>query len=216
MDTTKNPAISIIMPSYLGHFPGAASNRKEKFIRAVESVMNQSTNELIELVVVSDGCAITNGAFDGLKAKSDWNNSHLRKMTLYPCLNVGTKFAGKLRNVGIETASGRIIAYLDTDDYLETNHIDFILKNFKEYSWVWFHDHVLNPDGTKRLRGAIYKEGHIGTSNIAHLRSCKATWGDGYGHDWPLIQDLTKRYPKCNCIGTGGYIVAHIPGQVDL
>jgi len=51
--------ISVIMPSYLGKYEGSRINADQKFIRAVES-FQQQTLQNKELIIVSDGCEITN------------------------------------------------------------------------------------------------------------------------------------------------------------
>ena len=49
---------SIVMPSYLATYPGAANNREGKLVRAVNSVIEQSFPDW-ELHVVADGCKRT-------------------------------------------------------------------------------------------------------------------------------------------------------------
>ena len=51
------------MQSYLKDYPGARSNPEEKFIRAVNSVINQSSPNW-ELVIISDGCEITKALYE--------------------------------------------------------------------------------------------------------------------------------------------------------
>ena len=46
--------ISVIMQSYLGEYPGARSNPKYKFVRAVNSFLLQKHPDK-ELIIVSDG-----------------------------------------------------------------------------------------------------------------------------------------------------------------
>jgi hypothetical protein len=52
----------------------------------------------------------------------------------------------------------------------------------------------------------------IGTSTICHKKQLIATWPDGYNHDWSFIAQLGDNYKK---IDHAGYIVHHVPGQLD-
>ena len=50
--------ISVVMASFLGEYEGCASDRENKFIRAVRSFLgNKYENK--ELVIVGDCCSIT-------------------------------------------------------------------------------------------------------------------------------------------------------------
>ena len=50
--------LSVIMPSFLGEYDGCASDRENKFVRAVHSFL-ENTLEQKELIVVGDNCPIT-------------------------------------------------------------------------------------------------------------------------------------------------------------
>ena len=57
--------VSVIMASFLGSYPGRSSNPEDKFIRAVKSFITQ-TYENKELIIVSDGCQMTNMLYKNL------------------------------------------------------------------------------------------------------------------------------------------------------
>ena len=84
--------ISVVMASYLGNYSGAASNRDAKLRRAINSFLFQETGELI---VVSDGCELTNQIVESYK------NPHIKliKMMKQPL------FAGSIRQRGIKEST---------------------------------------------------------------------------------------------------------------
>ena len=49
--------VSVIMPVYLGEYEGCASNRENKFIRAINSFLTSTLLDS-ELIIVSDNCLI--------------------------------------------------------------------------------------------------------------------------------------------------------------
>ena len=49
----------------------------------------------------------------------------------------------------------------------------------------------------------------IGTSSIAHRRTTKVVWGDGYGHDWFMIVKYLLPRKNCIKIATSQYYVCH-------
>ena len=48
--------VSVIMPVYLGHYEGCAEDREEKFVRAINSFLNNDY-ENKELIVIGDCCS---------------------------------------------------------------------------------------------------------------------------------------------------------------
>ena len=178
------------MPSYLGNYPTAASNREQKLPRAIESVLNQDIGELI---VVADGCHKT-----------------VEIASKYPVITVlidkQPHFSGNPRNIGIQKAQYDYIAYIDNDDVFGNGHLQAIADNV-DTDWLYWDDYV---DG--EVRPVWLEIGHIGTSAIAHKKSLDCKWGDGYGHDWEFIQQL-KKYASKRI--TTNYQVMHIPGIID-
>jgi len=189
---------SVIIASYLGDYPNAATNREEKFIRAVNSVLQQ-TLQSFEIVIISDGCEKTRQIY--LDKYSKFVN--------IKCLVISKQrlFSGKVRQTGIENASGKYICYLDTDDYFENNHLEKINENIKNFDWIFFNDNLNQMSITA---------GNITTSGICHKQNMKVTWADGYGHDLKFSKELQKISNNFKHIGTAGYIVCHVPKTLDL
>lgn len=204
------PRFSIILPSFLGDYKGAAKDRPNKLIRAIDSVLAQTFQDF-EIIVVADGCEETyNLVLNRYQADSRIDCLLIRKQPLW---------TGVARNTGISNAAGEIIAYLDGDDKLGPNHLQIIHDNFGENQWVWFNDHCMTAKGTMNERQImIHKRYQNGTSNFAHRRECKAVWGNGYGlDDFNAIQSLIRQYPKYTKIPTPEYIVCHVPAyRVDV
>lgn len=198
--------VSIIIPSSLSKRKYQAADPEEKLIRAVNSALNQDYKD-IEVIVVADACHQTERiiqTFDEFRLQE--------KLFLVIIVCKQPDFSGTVRNAGIETATGDLICYLDADDYLGTDHVSTIVRNFTG-SWVWFNDITLVRDKFVE-RECTLKQGFCGTSNIAHLRSMNARWlaENKYGYDdWNFIQELKKECPDGVKIETPSYVVCHIP-----
>lgn len=206
-------SISTIMPSFLGNYENAASNRNLKFVRAVDSWIKQVHNEK-ELIIVSDGCQITNELYH--RHYQNRHNIKLVQMEKQPL------FSGNVRQAGINNATGDYICYLDSDDYFLSSHlsnIDTGLNSSDEPDWCMFNDLIKTGNKTSVYRNVILALGHIGTSNIAHKRNLQGlSWVgcDGYNHDWSFIQRLRSLFNNnCRIFGCG-YVVCHIPNKTDL
>jgi glycosyltransferase involved in cell wall biosynthesis len=202
--------ISVIMPSYLGNYNGAASNREYKFERAVNSFLNQEYQDK-ELIIVSDGCEITKDIVN-----KKYNNELIKLIKI----DKQVLFSGYVRDVGLKIAKGDIITYLDTDDYFGNNlHLYFIYKGFlnPDIDWVYFDDIMRWNNFVYSQREAVLQSGRIGTSNIAHRNIKNISWEnlDGYGHDWYFINKLIEKY-KYQKIGGTSYTVCHIPNVADV
>ena len=131
--------LSLVMQSYLGDYSGAASNREDKFLRALAGFHGQSRpSDEIELIIVSHGCDKTIEIASDFIKKWSITNIHLHKAER------GTLFEGKPRDIGIENANGAYISYLDTDDMILSNHCDKIIKNIAYWKcdWMYYNDYI--------------------------------------------------------------------------
>jgi glycosyltransferase involved in cell wall biosynthesis len=95
------PMFSVVIPTY---------NRASFVIKAVDSVLRQSFNDY-EIIVVDDGSTDTT-----TQALERYGT----RITLIHQANSGVSAA---RNAGIRKASGRWVAFLDSDDEWEENYL---------------------------------------------------------------------------------------------
>jgi glycosyltransferase involved in cell wall biosynthesis len=95
-ETTTQPLVSIIMPTY---------NRADYIIESVNSIQNQ-TYQNWELIIVDDGSTDnTEELITGLEES---------RIKFYKSSKIG--IVGKLKNIGINNSSGQFIAFNDSDD----------------------------------------------------------------------------------------------------
>jgi glycosyltransferase involved in cell wall biosynthesis len=196
--------ISIVMASYLGNYATAASRRAEKLVRAVDSVIRQ-TSEDWELIVVADGCEET------VKIMDRYDDKRIRVTKI----EKAQMWSGVPRNTGIKMAKGEYVCYLDNDDAFGPGHIAKMESQLKG-EWIYFNDWIFSG-GEWMIRPVdVKKRGLCGTSNVCH-KSCYALWNSvGYAHDYHFIQSLMRATPDYHRAGTMEYFVMHIPGGYDL
>jgi len=145
-----NPKVSIVMQSYLGDYPGSRTNPVAKIKRVIASFLNQTYNNS-ELIIVSDGCDITHKLWmEQIRGISRIKYAYVDKpegLNMYESSNGERVYRGTPRAVGVTLASGDIITYCDTDDFLMAYFCEMIVAQHKsnpESDWMfntsWF-DH---------------------------------------------------------------------------
>ncbi|MCK4650245.1 glycosyltransferase family 2 protein [Candidatus Pacearchaeota archaeon] len=109
----RQPKISIIMPVY----------NSEKYLKkSIGSVLNQTLRE-IELICIND-CSTDNS----LKILMGFQKKDKRIKILSNKKNIGP---GESRNIGINIAKGEYVCFLDSDDWLEKNACEILIKKAK-------------------------------------------------------------------------------------
>ena len=128
----RKPFFSVIISNYnYGAFIG----------EAIESVLNQIfPSEDVEVIVVDDGST---------------DNSR-EKITTYAgsvkAIFQENRGQASALNAGIEQSKGRIIAFLDADDYWHPSKLDFIYREFVKSPAIDFVYHFMNVvDNTGRI-----------------------------------------------------------------
>ncbi len=110
MEKAAKPLISIVIPVY----------KVEEYLdKCVESVINQ-TYENLEIILVDDGSP------DKCPRMCDKWFGKDKRIRIIHKKNGGLSDA---RNAGIEKAKGEYISFIDSDDYIEPNYVEFLYDN---------------------------------------------------------------------------------------
>jgi glycosyltransferase involved in cell wall biosynthesis len=108
--------VSIIVPVY---------NREEKIKRLISTVEKQTFKNW-ELIIVDDGSV--DGTLSVIK-EAAFNDPRI-----VPIKNVNSKGPSGARNTGLERASGKYIAYQDSDDEWIPSHLEIMVSYLEKYS----------------------------------------------------------------------------------
>lgn len=103
------PTISVIVPIY---------NTAAYLSRCIESLVNQ-TYSYLQIILIDDGSTDNSGAI-----ADEWQAIDSR-IEVYHQSNRGQSAA---RNVGLQHAKGEYIAFVDSDDYIDSNYFSTMLQ----------------------------------------------------------------------------------------
>lgn len=105
--------VSVIIPCY---------NVEQWIDRCLESIVNQTVGlQRLEIICVDD-CS-TDGTFEKL---TGWENKYTDNFIIVKSPQNGRQ--GQARNIGLEYASGDWIGFVDSDDWVEPEYFDEMLK----------------------------------------------------------------------------------------
>lgn len=113
MSGKKKTVISIIVPSF---------NEEKHISRCLDSILNQTFTDF-EILCVDDNS--TDSTFDIIKEYS------VKDSRVKPLKNPA-KGVSSARNFGIENASGDYIGFVDSDDFIQPQMYEFLLKAIQE------------------------------------------------------------------------------------
>ena len=105
-----NPLVSIIIPIY---------NTEKYLVECIDSVLNQTYKNL-EIILVNDGSTDNSGIICAKYANKD------NRIKVIHQINKGVSEA---RNTGLNIAKGDFINFIDSDDYIDLDEIEILVKN---------------------------------------------------------------------------------------
>ena len=162
-----HPIVSIIIPAY----------NADKYIeQCIESVLNLHTTDF-ELLIINDGSADTTGSICDKYAKRD------SRVKVFHQLNHGVSSA---RNIGINTAIGEWLTFLDADDEVETRFADILKSEVaKNADWIFNEWTVIESGKTTKQQyddnvGLTFKTKEDIKKfwcQAAHQDICRCPWG---------------------------------------
>ncbi len=178
---------------------------------AVKSFLNQSYLNR-ELIIVSDGCQKT------IDLYNKWFKGH-RIVKLVEIEKQPT-FSGAVRQRGIEQATGDLIAFLDSDDIIESKHAENIVSCFDDNTdWIFFNAfYRLKEFGDSvAVFEASLEKGKINTACIAYKRFLPVSWefnmdgtlNIGAQENWRLIESLIAKSDRYKKVGGASYFINH-------
>ena len=103
------PTVSVIVPIY---------NTAAYLSRCIESLVNQTISDL-QIILIDDGSTDNSGAI-----ADEWQAKDSR-IEVYHQPNHGQSAA---RNAGLQHAKGKYIAFVDSDDYIDSNYFSTMLQ----------------------------------------------------------------------------------------
>lgn len=105
----KQPLVSVIMPAY----------NSEKYIgKSIESVLAQDY-QAFELLIIDDGSK------DRTKNIAEQYAERDARIRVFSQPNQGVSVA---RNKGLDVATGKYVAFLDSDDWWDANNLSNMVK----------------------------------------------------------------------------------------
>lgn len=186
--------VSIIIPTH---------NRKELLNRAIYSALNQ-TYSPIEIIIVSDGSTDGTDAFVTAIQKAHPQVKYFKH-------NI-SKGAPAARNYGIREANGEYLTFLDDDDEMLADNIQYCMQYYNDdYAYVCTGYTRITPKSTTDILpkniitydAMLYK---IVTGNQILARKERIVKLGGFdetllsSQDYDLWLRLNKRYGDANCV----------------
>ncbi len=134
--------ISVIIPAY---------NAEQTIERCISSIQNQ-THKNLEIIVVNDGS--TDSTEDIVKYLQLCDE----RIKLISIPNGGVSHA---RNVGIYNATGDYIAFVDSDDYIDSDMYECLIDIAKKYNIKISHCSYKNVDENNNIFSIVGNTGNI-------------------------------------------------------
>ena len=240
--------ISVVMQVNLGDYPGSRVDSVNKFRRAVKSFQGQIYKNC-ELIIVADGCSRTHQVYarefkNDLSIKFIFVDKNGANNTYEETEN-GIYYRGFPRRVGVGAATGPLITYMDSDDYLlpeftmtlmlmynaapdknwwiNTSWYDSDVYTWPENDVMFETDHSLavkiqGLDGKWTPTSMKPNQAVLAPWLFMHKSDCTTKWRDtiGMSEDSDFNKRLRSEYPEGYAFARPIYARCHYTGGWDF
>ena len=115
MNDVERPLVSIIVPVF---------NVEQYLSKCLTSIKNQIFRDY-ELLLIDDGSTDASG-----KICDDFQKDNSRTYVVHVNVNLGVSAA---RNLGLQCAKGKYVTFIDSDDVVESDYLDCLIKPIRMY-----------------------------------------------------------------------------------
>lgn len=218
MSDVNSPEISVITPAY---------NAEKLIGQTIQSVVNQTFTNW-ELIIVDD-CSTD----ETLRVARSWAESDSRIIVKTVDRNFGGP-AGP-RNVGVESASGKFVAFLDADDIwhprklelqikvLQDQNVDFVCSKMRDFTSEEDLEFVKVDSfevetvsfGQQSLRARIPTSSVVARRELLRAHPFREDIGYKAVEDYHCWLRLLQSTPKCVKVGVPLLCYRKIEGQIS-
>ena len=165
----RDGVISVVVPVY---------NVEPYLIECLESIINQTYRDL-EIILIDDGSTDKSGDICEEYAKKD------DRIIVIHQSNQGSASA---KNAGLRKASGEYLAFVDSDDFLQEDAYEFMVRQLEEY-----HADIIQGYFRK-----VYQKNHRDVNKIIEMQTLDTSeFLELFTKDWTcglLWDKLYKRH----------------------
>lgn len=131
----NNILLSIVIPVY---------NAEKTLETCLDSILNQSCIENIEIICVNDG-----SSDNSWHILQQYYNNYPKTLSIFSKKNGGPSSA---RNLALQNAQGEFLSFIDSDDYISENYLNSIISTLKEHKDI----DILEIGTNSVVNGFIY------------------------------------------------------------
>jgi glycosyltransferase involved in cell wall biosynthesis len=249
MESRKLPKISVVMQSYLKDYEGSRINAVDKFIRVVNSFKAQTYSKS-ELIIVADGCDLTLKTYkENFEKDPNIKIVYIDRKSaqlMYSKTNGVKYYRGYPRSMGVAAATGDIITYVDSDDFLMPDFLMYITILDQKYpgtDWfmnvTWYDNVIGMPEEHQIIFDPEFKTDPIIINGLegewvrtklkpdlilmspglfCHKSYCDTKWIDTVevSEDVTFSQKLREKYTNGMTYEAPTYVRCHVSDRWDF